>query len=784
MRARTPLVVALIVGVLTVLGALPVGASHDFEDVPDSNIFHGDIEWLKEKDITRGCNPPDNTLFCPDDFVTRGQMAAFFVRALKLSDTEGAIQFTDIDDSVFKDDILALSAAGITRGCNPPANDEFCPNRFVTRGQMAAFFVRALGLSSLDGATDFTDTDGHLFEGDIALLSAAGITRGCNPPDNDRYCPDDFVTREQMAAFFKRALGGPLDLTILHINDHHSHLAPNEGSLTLGGLEVDVEMGGFARVAAKIKAVEAEADNVLKVHAGDAITGTLHYTLFQGEADAAAMNEVCFDVFELGNHEFDDGDDGLAQFLDWLNEGDCGTVTLGANVVPGDDSPLKDGYIEPYTIVRFGGKPVGVIGIDIATKTKVSSRPFESTQFLDEVQTLQRYVDRLEAMGVDRIIGVTHYQYQNDLALAAAVDGIDVIVGGDSHSLLGAYEPFGLGPEGPYPTVTQDAGGSTVCIVQAWQYSNIVGQLDVRWDDDGEVTRCGGHPTLLIGDTFTVEGEELSGADLDQVLAAVEATPLVEIVDPDPATQAVIDTYSERASELEQQVIATVTETLCLERIPGQNYRVSPPDCPEGYGAEHGGDAQQLVTEAFRVRSLNADIAIQNSGGVREIIFPGDFTVADAYRLLPFSNTMVDLEVTGAEIREVLNQAVDFAVQPDGSTGAYPYGAGIRWDVDFDAPAGQKITNIEVRRKGETDWSPLDDNATYIVVTNDFVATGGDGYQAFAEAYAEGRYSNIGLFYTQSFIDYVVEDLGGVISKLPVEEYSTQNVINPYTPAP
>src|SRR5690606_39517873 len=83
----------------------------------------------------------------------------------------------------------------------------------------------------------------------------------------------------------------------------------------------------------------------------------------------------------------------------------------------------------------------------------------------------------------------------------------------------------------------------------------------------------------------------------------------------------------------------------------------SPPDCPEGYGAEHGGDAQQLVTEAFRVRSLNADIAIQNSGGVREIIFPGDFTVADAYRLLPFSNTMVDLEVTGAEIREVLNQA-------------------------------------------------------------------------------------------------------------------------------
>src|SRR5690606_7180169 len=106
-------------------------------------------------------------------------------------------------------------------------------------------------------------------------------------------------------AFFHRALGGPLDLTIVHINDHHSHLQPNDGSLTLGGVDVDVEMGGFARVAAKIKAVAAENNNVLNVHAGDAIPGTIFYTLFQGEADAEAMNEVCFDVFELGNHEFD-----------------------------------------------------------------------------------------------------------------------------------------------------------------------------------------------------------------------------------------------------------------------------------------------------------------------------------------------------------------------------------------------------------------------------------------------------------------------------------------------
>src|SRR5690606_39168221 len=153
--------------------------------------------------------------------------------------------------SVFEGDILALSAADITRGCNPPANDRFCPDDFVTRDQMAAFFERALGLRSMDGATDFSDKDGHLLQGDRALLSASGITRGCNPPANDEFCPDDFVTREQMAAFFHRALGGPMDLTIAHINDHHSHLQPNDGTLTLAGEDTDVEMGGFARVASK-----------------------------------------------------------------------------------------------------------------------------------------------------------------------------------------------------------------------------------------------------------------------------------------------------------------------------------------------------------------------------------------------------------------------------------------------------------------------------------------------------------------------------------------------------
>ncbi|MDX1450842.1 MAG: S-layer homology domain-containing protein, partial [Acidimicrobiia bacterium] len=140
MRARLRVLLAMAVAFSTIafIGA-PVGASDRFVDVPDSNIFHGDIGWLAEEGITRGCNPPVNDEYCPDDFVTRGQMAAFFVRSLGLTDTTGGTDFTDTDGSVFENDILLLSAAGITRGCNPPENDEFCPNDFVTREQMAAF---------------------------------------------------------------------------------------------------------------------------------------------------------------------------------------------------------------------------------------------------------------------------------------------------------------------------------------------------------------------------------------------------------------------------------------------------------------------------------------------------------------------------------------------------------------------------------------------------------------------------------------------------------------------
>jgi hypothetical protein len=177
-----------------------------FDDVPSSHLFSDDINWLADQGITRGCNPPQNNLFCPDDFVTRGQMAAFLVRALHYTDGAGADLFVDDNGSVFEDDIDRLGTAGVTAGCNPPVNDRFCPNGLVTRGQMAAFLARAFKLTNLGMVDLFVDDNNSIFEADIDKLGATGVSRGCNPPTNDRFCPTQNVTRAQMAAFIRRAV--------------------------------------------------------------------------------------------------------------------------------------------------------------------------------------------------------------------------------------------------------------------------------------------------------------------------------------------------------------------------------------------------------------------------------------------------------------------------------------------------------------------------------------------------------------------------------------------------
>ncbi len=169
-----------------------------FWDVADGSTFSGDVRWLGEQGITRGCNPPWRDDFCPRRTLTRAEAATMLVRALDLP-LSTVDRFADDDGTTHEESIDALAAAGITRGCSETS---FCPNQPLTRAQMASLIARALELPAVDADT-FGDDDGSSHEPDIERIAAVGITVGCAA---NRFCPDDAVSREQVAAFLYRAL--------------------------------------------------------------------------------------------------------------------------------------------------------------------------------------------------------------------------------------------------------------------------------------------------------------------------------------------------------------------------------------------------------------------------------------------------------------------------------------------------------------------------------------------------------------------------------------------------
>jgi hypothetical protein len=191
-----------ILAVAVLVATLPPGGT--FID-DDGDTHEGGIEAIASAGITLGCNPPANDRFCPHDTVTRGQMAAFLTRALGLPDTTADF-FTDDQGHPFEAAIDRIATAGIALGCDPPANDRYCPDQDMTRGQMAMMLARAFELPSPTNDY-FLDDDGLVSESAINRIAEAGVTRGCNPPAGDNFCPNAPVTRAQMATFLTRALG-------------------------------------------------------------------------------------------------------------------------------------------------------------------------------------------------------------------------------------------------------------------------------------------------------------------------------------------------------------------------------------------------------------------------------------------------------------------------------------------------------------------------------------------------------------------------------------------------
>lgn len=273
-------------------------------------------------------------------------------------------------------------------------------------------------------------------------------------------------------------------LTVMHTNDTHTYHQPDaDGN------------GGVAIMKTVVDQIRAEAPNSLLLDAGDRFTGTLFHSYHLGMDNSAIMRLLGFDAMTLGNHEFDNGEQVLADFIDSLD-----FPVVSANIRLAEGSPLV-GKIVPYTIVDVNGQPVGIIGLT-TPETRFLAKVSDDIQFEEDLPAVvQQYVDELTAQGVNKIILLAHLAYGLQQELAAQVSGVDIFIGADSETLLSnifavAGGRYTAGVEGPYPTVVRSASDEPVLIVQAFRHNRYLGRLDVTFDADGVPTRC--HPNVAL----------------------------------------------------------------------------------------------------------------------------------------------------------------------------------------------------------------------------------------------------------------------------------------------
>lgn len=543
------------------------------------------------------------------------------------------------------------------------------------------------------------------------------------------------------------------ELSLFHVNDIHSHISSEALTYTINGASKTVQTGGYARIVTKLDELKTQKPNSLTLNAGDAFQGTLYYSLFKGEADAVAMNLIKWDAYTLGNHEFDDGDEGLKNFLDKLNKD---ISVISSNVVPSSTNILKD-YWTPYVIKEVNGKKIGIVGIDIASKTKNSSNPSAEISFLDEVETAQKYIDELTSLGVNKIVLLTHQGYENDLLMAEKLKGVDVIIGGDSHTLMGDFSNIGLNSVSKnYPVKTKSNDNKNVCIGHAWEYAHILGNMDVIFDDKGDIIACDGKPLLLVNEDLGVENKNVSVVS-ENSQALTKIKEFENQVETKKATQ-----------------IGTATTKLGHNRIPG--------DKRDGVSVlPLGSDIAPIVAKSFYDLSNLADACIQNAGGVRVAVESGKITLGDAYTLLPFANTLFEIKMTGSEIKQVLEDALNATYASGGSTGSFPYAYGLRYDIDVSLGDNNRISNLEIKDRKTGVWGNIELDKMYTIVTNSFTAGGKDGYVTFKTVQDQrGRGVDTYLDYAMSYVKYVENKTANAesVTKLPSNDHPIKSYKN------
>ena len=469
---------------------------------------------------------------------------------------------------------------------------------------------------------------------------------------------------------------GALSLTILHTNDTHSHIA---GINKYGNACFDDTdcRGGLARIATAIRTAKSQNDNVIALDAGDQFQGTLFYSVNKWPMLAELDQHMPYDAMTLGNHEFDEGCLELTRFLAALP-----FPVLAANLKPAKGCPMLKGNYTPYTLLTVRGQKVAVVGIannEVVSLAAACPRTF----FEDTAACLQRTVRDLEAQGVKHIIALTHIGLPEDRKLARSVDGVDIIVGGHSHSYLGPDSE-----EGPYPIIERSPSGQPVLVVTAKRAAQYLGELNVIFDAQGVPLRWNG------------------GA---RELAAPETR--------DAETSALVQKYAASLDEFRNHKVGSHHLSL-----------------PDGIDACREDDCLggSLIADAMLeyARPFGGQVALCNGGSVRAALPSGDISRGDLLSVIPFGNTLVMREITG----ERLLAALEHGVSEEGGQGPrLLHTAGLRYVVDAARPAGSRIVRAEILNEKDT-GTPLDRKARYVIVTIEYLARGGDAYEMLKDS--------------------------------------------------
>ncbi|GFK95194.1 Trifunctional nucleotide phosphoesterase protein YfkN [Fundidesulfovibrio magnetotacticus] len=468
----------------------------------------------------------------------------------------------------------------------------------------------------------------------------------------------------------------PLRLTILHTNDVHARIQEfNRFGQTCTPEESSKGecFGGFPRLAAAVAARRAKGGNVLLLDAGDQFQGTLFYTVLKGRPSRDAMNALRYNAMTLGNHEFDDGPEVLVEtFLNGLS-----FPVLAANVDASGFEPLKE-RIAPWSVISVGGRKVGLVGLAYEDTASISA-PGPDVAFGDARQALERGVKAVTAQGADIVVALTHVGYGRDKELAASVDGVDVIVGGHTHTLLSSTDPKAAGP---YPTVVPSPSGRPVLVVQAEAWGKYLGELTVDFDASGVPSAWSGQPLLL-----------------DASMAQ------------DPALLAKARGWQEELAPFLNQPVGKAAEALPFDCRFGE--------CVLG----------SVLADAVRMagKAQGAQAAFVNGGAIRTGLRAGDVSQGDLLAVYPFADTVATFQLSGKDLLAVLEHGVGAASDPSAKgTGRFLQVSGIHYSFDGRRPEGQRIVTASIQG-ADGGFTPVNPEALYTLATTSYLLKGGDG---------------------------------------------------------